>query len=213
MVGGIGDDRARRGTEPEGSPDQTRLYRPWTLLYLCTNRYYYYNNSSTRSRQRWAVWRMGSFQARRGTVAIACQHCTCRFCSLLCCHCILLRRFDNSFYLRPGRCQGLGLFVCHLRRLSHFLRSPQSAVRSSLAVGPSWNRQFNSQWRSSFSFLLMATFPLRALRRRRRRVCFPPAWLSFCHPKVDINFCSILLFSSSFSQREIYNCIYVKFFE
>lgn len=128
MVGGIGDDRARRGTEPEGSPDQTRLYRPWTLLYLCTNRYYYYNNSSTRSRQRWAVWRMGSFQARRGTVAIACQHCTCRFCSLLCCHCILLRRFDNSFYLRPGRCQGLGLFVCHLRRLSHF--PPQSPVRS-----------------------------------------------------------------------------------
>lgn len=74
------------------------------------NRYYYYNNNS------WAKeWYRG---LGIGTVAIACQHCTCRFCSLLCWHCILLRRFDNSFYLRPGRCQGLGLFVCHLRRLS-----------------------------------------------------------------------------------------------
>jgi len=34
----------------------------------------------------------------------------------------------------------------------------------------------------------------------------------FCRPKVDINFCSILLFSSSFSQRQIYNCIYVNHF-
>lgn len=97
------------------------------------NRYYYYNNS-------------GAVAAT--TVAIACQRCTCRFCSLLCWHCILLRRFDNSFYLRQNEDEdvadvddaGRRLFVCHLRPIPSTLHLPNQVQIP----------QFNSQWRSSF---------------------------------------------------------------
>lgn len=104
-----------------------------TVDWRMPNRYYYYNNS-------------GAVAAT--TVAIACQRCTCRFCSLLCWHCILLRRFDNSFYLRQDEDEdvaddddaGRRLFVCHLRPIPSTLHLPNQVQIP----------QFNSQWRSSF---------------------------------------------------------------
>lgn len=81
-----------------------------TVDWRIPNRYYYYNNSGAVA------------TTTTATVAIACQRCTCRFCSLLCWHCILLRRFDNSFYLRQDEDEdvvdaGRRLFVCHLRSI------------------------------------------------------------------------------------------------
>lgn len=167
------------------------------------NRYYYYNNS-------------GALAAT--TVAIACQRCTCRFCSLLCWHCILLRRFDNSFYLRQDEDEdvanvddaGRRLFVCHLRPITN-----PSYPHSTLPLPqPSANPSVQFSMAQQFSFFLMAAFPPRSRRRRQRRRLqafglfslpashAPPTFfrLFFCS-KVNINFCSILLFSSSFSQR------------
>lgn len=167
------------------------------------NRYYYYNNSG-------AV----ATTTTTTTVAIACQRCTCRFCSLLCWHCILLRRFDNSFYLRQDEDEdvvdaGRRLFVCHLRSIPNPTHTHSTLPPT--PPQPSANPSVQFSMAQQFSFFLMAAFPPRS-RRRRRLEAFglfslpippllpSPFRLFFCS-KVDINFCSILLFSSSFSQR------------
>lgn len=117
------------------------------------NRYYYYNNSG-------AV----ATTTTTATVAIACQRCTCRFCSLL------LRRFDNSFYLRQGEDEdveddaGRRLFVCHLRSI------PNPHTHSTLPPTPplpSANPSVQFSMAQQFSFFLMAAFPPRSRRRRR----------------------------------------------
>lgn len=170
-----------------------------TVDWRMPNRYYYYNNSGAVA------------TTTTATVAIACQRCTCRFCSLLCWHCILLRRFDNSFYLRQDEDEdvadaGRRLFVCHLRSIpnpAHSTLPPTpsrakckslSSILNGAAVfflsngGISATQSSSPSW--SFRFVFVAHPPA------------PPTFfrLFFCS-KVDINFCSILLFSSSFSQR------------
>lgn len=121
------------------------------------NRYYYYNNSG-------AV----ATTTTTATVAIACQRCTCRFCSLLCWHCILLRRFDNSFYLRQDEDEdvvdaGRRLFVCHLRSIPN----PPHSTLPPIPPLPSANPSVQFSMAQQFSFFLMAAFPPRSRRRRR----------------------------------------------
>lgn len=215
---GNGRQPRRRWRRWQGGIRQ-RISCPFLYLRLPTvdwrmpNRYYYYNNS-------------GAVATTTATVAIACQRCTCRFCSLLCWHCILLRRFDNSFYLRQDEDEdvvdaGRRLFVCHLRSIPN--PSTQPAPFPLPPPQPSANPSVQFSMAQQFSFFLMAAFPPRS-RRRRRLEAFglfslpipplrPLSFVSFSAPKltsISVRFYYFHLHFHS-ARAQIYNCIYVNF--
>lgn len=156
------------------------------------------------------------------TVAIACQRCTCRFCSLLCWHCILLGRFDNSFYLRR-RCRTS--LVCLSFTLPHScLTPPTSPCHSTLGMWKSLSSILNG---AAVFFLSNGGISATTTAFHKLTVCIrcPPASSpspyspspSFCRLVLRQNWhqfqFDFIIFHLHFhsARAQIYNCIYVNF--
>lgn len=148
------------------------------------------------------------------TVAIACQRCTCRFCSLLCWHCILLGRFDNSFYLRRRRRRRCRTsLVCLSFTLPHSCLTPSTSPRhSTLGMWKSLSSILNG---AAVFFLSNGGISATTTAFHKLTVCIrcPPrsfslSLFSFSHflpsrlaPKLTSISVRFYYFPSSFSQR------------